>query len=176
MLNKLHEFFTRENITLAIAIFGAIGTLFNWLLNFFHNRRNLKIKIVSIRKHKSDFLMYVLIENRSRLPISISSFSVKIGGAFYPCRLIPKKVRTDVSSGKGISTRTPFYTMQFPVNIGSLGAASGYVFFDSYPQSVQPISIPLIFRVATNRGASFQISLQSLGDLQDVLLPQEATQ
>lgn len=36
---------TRENITLALSIFGSIGTLITFISSYLHTRKNLKIKI-----------------------------------------------------------------------------------------------------------------------------------
>ena len=86
---------TRENITLAIALFGAIGTAINATLSLIHNRANLNIRIVKIKDYLPFFLTYVIFENNSRLPISVTSISIQIDGIFYPCSAIPEKVITN---------------------------------------------------------------------------------
>lgn len=151
---------TRENITLAIALFGAIGTAINATLSLIHNRANLNIRIVKIKDYLPFFLTYVIFENNSRLPISVTSISIQIDGIFYPCSAIPEKVITNEVKRNGeILSYKETYSMTMPIEIGSLGAAAGYIYFDNLPELEQLLSKPLIFRVSTNRGKVFQIEL-----------------
>lgn len=46
--------------------------------------------------------------------------------------------------------------MPFPVNLGALAGASGYICFDVYKDVSQTLSTPLIFEVSTNRGNAIQ--------------------
>lgn len=71
--------FTRENITLFLSIFGAIGTLFSFINTLLINRKNLKIRIDRLYYIQDLQTLFVscVFENRSRLPISITSFLSK---------------------------------------------------------------------------------------------------
>lgn len=69
---------TRENITLALSIFGSIGTLITFISSYLHTRKNLKIKISRSGYGRSTpkMLISLTFENQSRLPISITSIKV----------------------------------------------------------------------------------------------------
>lgn len=68
----------RDNITLALAIFGSIGTLFSCLHTLIINRKNLHLRIVGHRiteKNRFFFLLYLKInpDFQSLLQESVSS-------------------------------------------------------------------------------------------------------
>ena len=73
----VYSFLTQQNdiITLALSIFGSLGTLITIITNFFVYRKNLKIRITEAFYLIDRKQLYVkfLFENRSRLPISITS-------------------------------------------------------------------------------------------------------
>lgn len=51
-MDSIKHILTRDNITLALSIFGAVGTLLSWILSAVQNRQSLKIKIVGHRVSK----------------------------------------------------------------------------------------------------------------------------
>ena len=50
MSNLTTELLTRENITLALSIFGSIGTLVTFISSYLSKRKNLRIKCKNQRK------------------------------------------------------------------------------------------------------------------------------
>lgn len=76
--NNLQSLFTRENITLAIALFGAFGTALNGILGFIRSRKKISIQIIKICRLNKFIVAYIVILNHSRLPISINDISIII--------------------------------------------------------------------------------------------------
>ncbi len=66
----------RENITLAIAILGAVGTIGTWIFAFVHSRRNISFSIEKICTLDRSVAICITILNKSRLPICISNISL----------------------------------------------------------------------------------------------------
>ena len=71
IIETIHNFITRENITLVLAILGSFGTLSSWFFVLLKNRKNLKMHIVGHRfsEDNHSLLIYTMFENKSRLPI-----------------------------------------------------------------------------------------------------------
>ncbi len=161
------KLFTRENITLAIAIFGALGTLLTWFFNFIHSRKNIDLRIIKISKFENQLTMYLSIQNKSRIPISINSISLLSDGVYYPCDIISHPAFT-VSYQNNC---TDIFTIPFPVNLGSLTGTSGYIEFDISSKVLKPLSTPLTVQVSTNRGKAIEKKLhfEDLVDLVDML-------
>ena len=79
--HKLLNLLTRENITLALSIFGAAGTLFTFITSYMSKRKNLKVQITksSYRTDAHMLLITLTFENRSMLPIAITSIKCFVG-------------------------------------------------------------------------------------------------
>lgn len=152
--------FTRENITLAIALFGAIGTALSGILNFFHSRKRISIQIIKICRLKDFIIAYIAIQNKSRLPISINDISLIINKEKYTGNSVPPHSLRHTNSTTDIPTDREHFTMQFPVNLGALAGASGYIRLDVPEEVSQTLSTHLIFQVATNRGSSIRKKLE----------------
>ncbi len=162
IIEILHNFITRDNVTLALAIFGSFGTLFSWLFVFLKNRKNLKIHIVGYRfsDDNHSLLIYAMFENRSRLPISITGIYVDIENILYSCEKIPiTAFEETIRSGKEIISHREYRSMNLPISIPGLGGTSGYIYFEFPLVSVKPSSKHLNFQLLTNRGKIVQNSL-----------------
>lgn len=166
MADKLLSLLTRENITLVLAIFGSLGTLFAWVYNFLHNRKNISFHIVGNRYSdfcKSSLLLYMTFINNSRLPISITSISVNVNGAYHSCQEIPITTFEETTRCKGeILTHHEYKSLPLPIVITGLSGTSGYVYFEFPEEKPQLDAKSLIFRVSTNRGKAIERKL-SLG-------------
>lgn len=140
---------TRENITLALAILGSIGSLSSWIYTFINNRKNLTFHIVGRRYFENESLfLYMSFVNKSRLPISITSIGVKIDDELYSCQEVPIATFEETAPDK----HREYKSMPMPISIPGLGGTSGYVYF-GLPKAVpQADATHLIFRVSTNRG------------------------
>lgn len=169
IMNVIHSLLTRNNITLALSIFGAVGTLLSWIFSAVQNRQNIKIEIVGHRiSRKNNFLLvYMLFENKSHLPILITNISVKLGSTWYPCRKFPSIVFFESLKQKDeITFHNEHYSLSFPIYIISLGGSSGYIYFDFPESSLPPDATYLTFQFSANRGKAIEMKL-SLGDRLD---------
>lgn len=158
-MNIIHSLLTRSNITLALSIFGSVGTLISFIFSVFKNRKNISIEIAGRRfsDKPSSLLVYILFENKSRLPISITNISVELDSVWYPCKKIPSIVLTETSMHKGIITsQHVHYSLPLPTFVTGLGATSGYIYFE-FPESLlPPDATHLNFLISTNRGKAFE--------------------
>ncbi len=115
------EYITRENITLLIALIGAIGTI----SGIVSKRTNINLKIIDyvhIKTHKNIVQLFLLIENRSSNPIIISSISISyLKGKKYYCELLPKII-TENKLNK-------VFTPNFPINLQAYQGYQGYFEF-----------------------------------------------
>lgn len=151
---------TRENITLALSVFGSLGTLITFVSSFLHTRKNLKIKVskVGYRNCTKIMLISLTFENRSRLPISITSISVLINGAEIIPETYPKCVEWySHMEGKEVVDRKFLYNLNFPVDVQPLFAVSGHILLDVPLKEIEKLSTPLILKVHSTRGRAQEI-------------------
>ncbi len=146
------NYLTRENITLAIAIFGALGTILTWIHSIIANRKNITFSIISAYHKNNIMAAYIMIENKSRLPICINGFSLVEGEKKVMCKQIPTKIIeiTD-RSGSEITDNRKIISCQFPISLGALSGDSVYLLFELKDININ-ISEELNFLISTNRG------------------------
>lgn len=152
--------FTRENITLAIALFGAIGTAISGILSFFRSRKKISIQIIKISRLEKFMIAYIAMQNKSRLPISINDISIIINKRKYTGNSVPPLTLEYVIDSLDTPATRKHTTIQFPVNLGPLSGASGYICLDVPSDVSQKLSTPLTFEVSTNRGNSTRKKLE----------------
>lgn len=159
-VSKLISYFTRENITLAIAIFGALGTIFTWISSFLRNRKRLNFKIHKLYIAGNILSCFISFENKSHLPISINGISVVFDKQYYPCNNTSQLLfkSTNKSNGK-ITAEKSVYTTQLPVNLSALSGSSGYFSFAVSQDVLENLSTLLTVQVSTNRGLPIEKKL-----------------
>ncbi len=151
----------RENITLALSLFGAIGTFFTFISTCFSKRKNLKITVNRIAHNNNIAMMSVTFENRSSLPITIVSVNLKSGNRIIHFDEYPKCAKEYKHlNGTEIVDRKFLYNLNFPVSIDQFGASSGYILLEISQEDLERISTPLIFQVHSTRGSVQEIALQ----------------
>lgn len=162
--------FTRDNLTFVLACIGSIGTITGWLYTYITTRKNFSIRVIAYQSKQNMALFYMSFENKSRLPISLTALSACINGIYYPCKYVPQRVTSSQHSVNGkIVTTQDYYSISFPIELGSLGATSGYVLF-VFPKGIHmPDSKTLSVQVSSNRGTAIQMQL-SLCQTLDTLL------
>lgn len=147
------SFFTRENITLALAIFGSLGTIGTWLYHFTTTRLSISVEILRAYKLESKASLYVFFQNNSRLPVSISSVYLTVGNipiSSYPIPHTPYAVQ---AKWENESPKGPEYlTLSMPINLSSLSGASGFLDFYFPQDTLNKISYSIDLHVSTNRG------------------------
>lgn len=166
-METLLSLFTRNNITLALSIFGSLGTAFTFIHTFIINRKNVNVRIIGHRYSNKSLLTYMAFENNSRLPISITGISVFIGGIAYSC-VEPSVIalETTYRTGKTITSHHEYKTLSLPINLSSLGGTSGYVYFEFPEANIQSDATQLNFSISSNRGTVMK-KILSLGRLLD---------
>lgn len=140
-MDKLFDLLTRENITLALSIFGAIGTLFTFLTYM--------------------LLITLTFENRSVLPIAITSIKCFIDKKEFPLFEHPICVKEYAHSrGKEVIDRKFLYNINFPVDIQQLSAFSGSIVLELSQKELETLSTPLTLQVFSTRGKAQKIELK----------------
>lgn len=156
---------TKENITLLLSCIGVIGSFSSWFYIWITQRRNLAFRV--LENHTTDsHLFYILFENRSRLPISITNIAIILNGKKYYCQQAPSiALEESISSGKNIVYERKEYTAKLPIVLGSLCATSEYIFFDTPLSPEQTFATQVTLSICTNRGKEFQRTLPLSGVL-----------
>ena len=154
------KYLTRDNITLALSIIGSAGTVITWIVSYVKSRKNLSVKIVKLLRSKNIMILYIMINNKSRLPIAIESLSITYKDKIFPCALIPKKTfERTTKTGSVIKENKSYYTLQLPIYLPSLGGTSGYFLFDIPEEVSQNLSTPLTVLIHSNRGKATEMKL-----------------
>lgn len=151
-----------ENITLTdfLAACGFAMSLSTWIYTAMSNRQKLSFRIHEAKNITGGSIFFMQIENLSRIPVAVTRIQLEICGQFFDCIAIPTFIMgTTDRVGSEVVGEKAFYSMQIPIEISSLGAVSGYIFFDN-PQAVLPAdSTAVNFLIHTNRGKKVSISL-----------------
>lgn len=155
------DIFTRDNITLALSIFGSVGTLISWLYLLVRQMKNIDIRVIEHNFTEQSILVYLLFENKSRLPIAITDIVLVQDSKTIHCEPIPtlafqatKRVNNEIVE------QIRDYTLGLPIQLETLGAKSGYVYFEVPPTGQQISSKSLTVQICTNRGKPIQKILQ----------------
>lgn len=148
--------FTKDNITFALALFGSAGTAYT----LFSQRRKFSVCIHYYSYKNRSLIMYVSFTNNSHLPISISNVSVVIDNICYPCVYVPAKVLDYTHRiGKEIVGKKEIMSIQFPVSLLALAGSSGYLYFDTLPDTCPDAPTEVTLEVSTSRGKAKRMKL-----------------
>lgn len=163
MPEEITILFTQENVTFVLSVFGSLGTLFTFVYTYWTKRKNLKVKIVSAtyKKDRQQLILIVNFENRSQLPISVISANLSFSKETHKPLRYPKWVgHHKYSDGPEVVDRKFTYNLEFPINMNSLTAASGYILFDIPEEKLQNLSTAAILRLRVTRGLALRILLK----------------
>ena len=146
------------NIAGVLGFFMALGT---WAHTLLYQRRNLKISITHYDKQRRYLVFYLLIENLSRLPITISRIGItSANGTALECNLIPKiVVETTTTRKEEITKHEVLKSFNFPISLSELGGTSGFVVFEDHQDIFRDSSTVWNFQVYTNRGRALKLQL-----------------
>lgn len=149
-----------ELITFILACIGSVGTISGWIYYWVTTRKNIFVRIIAFHQKNETILSYMAFENKSRLPVSITDISLLIDGNPYPCEYMPKKVMShERTVGGRIVSSQDYYNIQLPIELGSLGATSGYVLF-VLPKGVRkPDTKVVTLQISSNRGKAMKMTL-----------------
>lgn len=144
---------TKENITLALSIFGAIGTVCSFVYTAISTRKNINVRVSKAYFYKNTVLIHILIDNKSRLPITINRISLIIGKSVFSSFDIKTQIFKGVTRQNNEITDTRLiFSPEFPICIGSLGGTNCYPFFELPPEAFETLSTELTLQFHTNRG------------------------
>lgn len=109
----LYALSTTDSIQSLYNLLGITGFLLSaiiWIYTIFQKRCDLFLDIKDYTKVFGRVIqLYLYIQNLSDSPITISGISIAHNNTFFPCELLPKKIR-----GEGDSLiKTPM----FPINL-----------------------------------------------------------
>ena len=136
---------TRENITLLIAIIGAIGSISSWIYMAVANRKNVSFEIVDYASHFKEIKqLFVFLQNKSSIPIVITSIQFRLGNRQYPCELIPKKILEKADR--------VYSTPMFPINLSPHYGESFFLEFINCQDILLAPENTVYFVIYTNRG------------------------
>lgn len=114
-MEYLSKLLTRENITFALACFGSLGTLINWVYHWIITRKNITVTLAGYSWNSKGLLVYIHLTNNSFQTITINDISFDFEESEYHCAPIPEKVLEIVRrSGKEIIDRKEYYSMKLP--------------------------------------------------------------
>lgn len=154
-LETLLSLFSRDNITLAIALFGAFGTILTIYRNRFALKLTYRSQLVPPSSKLGIMWFDLLIENQSNLPVSVSRILISIGNVSGEFLHEKYYVTSQKCSSDNNSTITnSIYTVPLPVKIEGLGAIGGYfkLQLPEYISESQLIKSEVKITLVTNRG------------------------
>ena len=142
---KLNDLINKENITFALSIFGATGTILTWVISTIKHRKNIKLSVIDYNSWKNINQFFITIQNKSHSKISISSIQIVHNKQLICCELEPKIIKS--------RTNAPAtYTPQFPLNINGMEGFSVYLEFINCQDMLLTHGKTVDFQVYTNRG------------------------
>lgn len=154
----------RENITLCLSIIGSLGAVISAVSAFIRNRKRIKVSVIGYRHDRRLYTFWLLIENRSRLPISVNAFSIKADNGTCMCVLSQKVAIESVRRvGSKVVSSREYLSANFPINLPGLSSCSALILFEPLEQLLKADSKSVTFQVHTNRGKVSQIELSLVG-------------
>lgn len=153
---------TKDDITFILAVIGSLGTIFSLVSSFLVMRKNLRVTVSNAvyRKEFHILMISLTFENRSRLPIAITSVKVFSLNGELPVEKYPRCVNEYTHRhGKEVVDRKFQYNLEFPVDIAQLGAVSGSILLEISPKEFESLPTPLIVQVHSTRGRVQKIKL-----------------
>lgn len=156
---------TSSCVTFWIAVISFLMSLGTWIRTLITQRVNLRMKIIEgypDRIGKSETVyFFLLIENLSRLPISISSVRLEFAGESIPCEAIPQfAYKSSFNVGERILEDHVVYTSGMPIQLEALGAVRSLIHFSRLPRPFPPDATHASLEVCTNRGKIKKLSLK----------------
>ena len=169
-VKSFSDLFTRDNITLALAILGSVLSVWSLIATALSRRVRLSITVSEYKSfaRESACQMYIQIANHSSLPVAITRLQFSLNGNSYDCCSFPEKVRVFTTTSNDIeSVERVFYTLPMPISLDALGATCGYVQF-SRPKGIFPLAPKdVTLLVSTNRARKLTLSIAIPPDNED---------
>lgn len=153
ILSRILFELSKGNISVWIASISFVMSLVTWIRTFIVEHKNIKLKVQFFRANDRTAYMFLLVENKSRLPIAISDIIIRQGKERAHCCPFPTEIITGQRkvSGKLIE-KPPKCSDSIPIQLNGLSSKSCIVLFEDIPLAIPQTSTHLNFEVLTNRG------------------------
>lgn len=136
-------------------------SLATWIKDFVSQRKNIHGRILSIKSYSDVTYVYLALENRSRLPIAVTSIDLVLNQSTYTCTALPTLVSSTTRRCKDtILKYAEEYSTSLPIRIQQLGAASILALFENMNQLPPDDATTLMLVIYTNRGKPVQMTLE----------------
>ncbi|WP_417079448.1 hypothetical protein [Hominenteromicrobium sp.] len=151
------EIFTYSNITFAIAILGALLSVYNFTKDIVQNRFKMHIAFRSykpcpIRFNHKSFRFLMSIENRSHTALSISRILLKHQDKVYDFNCLPQRVYTwEEKNGEDVVDRMRIDSVPLPQYIPGMGVVGSYFMVEAAVDTPNDLSDWELI-IMTNRG------------------------
>lgn len=144
---------TSDYITLAIALFGAVGTLITWGHYLLTNRKDFDINILRYNYKDDEWLFDLQIINNSQSPLTVTRIELVSQDKTAMCETLPKFIGKQYLTQKGeeIIIQTHL-SLALPINLAPQGGIGGCILFQVPQSFLQSSSSTVTFRVYSNRG------------------------
>lgn len=157
----MFDWITLDNITSILGVLGFVMSFVTWIKEWVTQRINLSGELTSAMFGVDKAVVYVVFENHSRLPVSISKINLIANNARHPCTNTSKWISQNarISGGKTVYEQNEFST-SLPCSIPELGAISTVLLFEDFQQNLLTGSKSLNLEVCTSRGKIVQMKLE----------------
>lgn len=154
------DWFTRQNITFAIAVMGFLLSLASWVKDYFSQRKKFRCEILGIKSYADVTFINLMITNHSRVPIAITRISLLVDGKTYVCSSLPVLVAEHNRSKGGVIYDSRMeYSTPLPIQLMGLGAVKALVLFEDMQQLPPDDATELTLSICTNRGNPVEMKL-----------------
>lgn len=150
-------------ITFWIAVASFLMSLASWVKDAVTQRMRLESHIVLCHTAPNSpaAYLYLVVANKSRLPLTITDIALVIGGKEVHCVSRSKLVSTkSLHRGKEIIEQTSEYSTPLPIQIMGLGGSTVLSLFENLPEKIPPDASSLNFSIYTNRGRPKKMTLE----------------
>ena len=153
MSNIFNNMTTSDYITLAIALFGAVGTLITWGHYLLTNRKDFDINILKYNYKDERWVFDLQIINNSQSPLTVTRIELVSQDKTVMCETLPKYVGRQSRTIKGEEVVIQTYlSLALPINLAPQGGIGGCILFQVPQSFLQSPSNTVTFRVYSNRG------------------------
>lgn len=159
-----------EIISGVIGILGFVISVAEGIYLFFKQKRHLTFSLetayIKGMEKKEVYIRY-RVDNLSEQPISITRFQLIVNNKMYDANFIPQYAAdSQFKRGQEVIFHEVIGTDRLPINLDALESHGGYLSFLLHSDTPPDLETPLNFRVSTNRGKPFQMTLSQNGDFQ----------
>lgn len=154
---QILNLFTKENITFIIAILGFGLSVYNFTKDIIQNRFKIDLKLkayVPVEYYsETQFMFKMCIENKSKLPVSISRIILHINSESFDFDSVPHPAYSNIQrTGKKITNEIHIQTISVPQTIPGLGILGDFFYVITNPNILPELPNNAVIEIITNRG------------------------